>query len=172
MREEEVGETAAGDGECVGDEDGHVGGVDEESHEEEVAEEREEAVGEMEAEECAGCCGARDFCLWPGVVEVPGEVVEERELDGESGGEEVVVRDGVVEDGEGGELRDDAEKADEVEAEESGEWAHGFVLRVVPAHPSAMKLRTDGAPGIRATPPMRDKTAHEWGTRHTVLWSC
>ena len=49
MREEEVGEAAAGDGECVGKEDGYVGRADEESHEDEVAEERDEAVGEMEA---------------------------------------------------------------------------------------------------------------------------
>ena len=53
--EEEVGEAAAGDGECVGEEDGHVDGADEEAHEGEVAEERDEAVGEMEAEELRGC---------------------------------------------------------------------------------------------------------------------
>ena len=125
MRDEEVGETAAGDGEDVCEKNRHVRGADEEAHEGEVADVRDEAVGEMEAEECARCCVARDFCLRPGVVNVPGEVVEERELDGEGGSEEVVVGVDVVEDGEGGELRDDAEEADEVEAEEAGEWAHG-----------------------------------------------
>ena len=81
--EEKVGETAAGDAECVGEEDGNVGGADEGTHEREVAEERDEAVGEMEAEECAGCGAEGDFGLWPGVADVPGEVVEERELNGE-----------------------------------------------------------------------------------------
>ena len=80
---EEIGETAAGDAECVGEEDGNVGGADEGTHEREVAEERDEAVGEMEAEECAGCGAEGDFCLWPGVADVPGEVMEERELNGE-----------------------------------------------------------------------------------------
>ena len=55
MSKEEVGEAAAGDGERVGDEDGQMGGVDEEAHEREVAEERDEAVGEMEAEELGEC---------------------------------------------------------------------------------------------------------------------
>jgi hypothetical protein len=50
---------------------------------------------------------------------MPDEVVEERELDGERGGEEVMVRERTVEDKECGELRDDAEEADEVEAEEA-----------------------------------------------------
>ena len=53
VREEEVGEAAAGDGECVGEEDRQVGRADEGAHKGEVAEERDKAVGEMEAEECA-----------------------------------------------------------------------------------------------------------------------
>ena len=124
VREEEVGEATGGDGECVGEEDRHVDGVDEEVHEREVAEERDETVGEMEAQECARCRAARDFCLWPGVVDVPGEVVEQCKLDGEGGGEEVVVRERVVEECEGGELQCDAEEADEVEAEKACEWSH------------------------------------------------
>ena len=56
-------------------------------------------------------------------MDVPGEVVEERELDGEGGGEEVVRGDGAVEECECGELHRDAEEADEVEAEEG---LHGY----------------------------------------------
>ena len=37
-----------------------------------------------------GFAERRCDCVGPGVVEVPDEVVEERELDGEGGGEEVV----------------------------------------------------------------------------------
>jgi hypothetical protein len=117
VRDEKVGEATGGDGECVGEKDRHAERVDEESHEEEIAEERDEAVGEMEAQELCErfARAALRFC-WPGVVEMPEEVVEERELDGEGGGEEVVCGECVVENGECGELRDDAEEADEVEA--------------------------------------------------------
>ena len=130
VREEEVGEATCGDGDGVRENDGHVGGVDEDVHEREVAEQRDEAVGEMEAEElCERVASGVLRCFGPGVVQVPDEVVKERELDGEGGSEEVVAREGVVEDGECSELGDDAEDADEVEAEESCEWAHRFLNR-------------------------------------------
>ena len=129
MREEEVGEATCGDGDGVRENDGHVGGVDEDVHEREVAEQRDDAVGEMEAEElCERVASGVLRCFGPGVVQVLDEVVKERELDGEGGGEEVVAREGVVEDGEGGELGDDAEDADEIEAKESCEWAHRFLI--------------------------------------------
>ena len=51
VSEEEVGETAAGDGERVREDDRCVKGVYEHAHENEVAEKRDETVGEMEAEE-------------------------------------------------------------------------------------------------------------------------
>ena len=60
-----------------------------------------------------------DSWLRPGEADVPCEVVEEREFDGEGGGEEVVARDGAVEECECCKLCGDAEKADEVEAEEA-----------------------------------------------------
>jgi hypothetical protein len=55
MGEEEVGETTAGDGEGVCEEDRHMSGVHEEAHEDEVAEQRDEAVGEVEAKELCEC---------------------------------------------------------------------------------------------------------------------
>jgi hypothetical protein len=88
--------------------------VDEEAHEDEVSGEREQAVGEVEAEELGE---ARGDAVGPGVAGVPGEVVEEGELDGGGGGEEVMVREGAVEEGEREELHGDAEQTDEIEAE-------------------------------------------------------
>ena len=55
---------------------------------------------------------------------MPDEVVEEGELDSEGGGEEITAREGVVEQEECGELRDDAEETDQIETEEAFEWAH------------------------------------------------
>lgn len=118
VREEEVGEATAGDGECVRQEDGQVCGADEEAHEREVSEKRDEAVGEMEAEELFECF-ARSACgCGPGEANVPGEVVEEREFDGEGGGDEVVARERAVEECERRELDCDAEETDEIEAKE------------------------------------------------------
>ena len=125
VREEEVGESAAGNRECVRQEDWQVGGVDEEAHEEKIAEERDEAVGEMEAEELCECfAGALLRFRGPCVVQVPDEVMKEGELDGKRGGEEVVARECVIEDRQRSELRDDTEKADQIKAEEPFEWAH------------------------------------------------
>ncbi len=72
-------------------------------HEGEVAEERDEAVGQVKAGDLAGA-GGSVAAVAPGVVEVPCEVVEEGEFQGEGGGEEDVVGEDVVEEGEGGEL--------------------------------------------------------------------
>lgn len=79
VREQEVREAADCDGEGVCEQDGQVGGVNEEVHERDVAAERDDAVREMEAEKAFECVGATGG-LGPGVVLMPGEVVQDGEL--------------------------------------------------------------------------------------------
>lgn len=77
--------------------------MDEEAHEDDIAEERDEAVGEMESDELREW-GRGGAAVAPGVVEVPKEVVEDGEFDGDGGGEEIVAGGSVGEEGERGEL--------------------------------------------------------------------
>ena len=97
--------------------------MDQQSHQGEVAEHGDEAVGEVEAHELVEC-GGGVAAVAPCVVEVPGEVVQERELDGRGRGVEVVAGEPAVEEGERGELDGHAHRAYEVELCPAEEGVH------------------------------------------------
>ncbi len=123
MGQEEVSERADDDGDHIRKEDTDVERMNEQTHEEEISDQGDQAVGQVKADQSTRN-GGGVTAIAPGMVPVPHKVMNECELKRGSGGEQIVVMPGAVEQMQRRQLHRHTEQADKMKAEPATEGAH------------------------------------------------